>query len=173
MANMNWVFFACDWLRNIHVQNIRYGLFSASSNHMPFEFRAVCRICDMWSCDCARKIYISILNTQRLQNNSLVLSVKFVEANKGYGNWIPRPIVPHCPSNCMVRGCVAPNRGCSAVTLKSGCGEKLIWSLIGRPFRQSEPDHDVGNNILMVSNRVLVAVYSFSEVEVNNSWKKT
>ena len=104
-----------------------------------------------------------------LQNNSLVLSVKFVEANKGYGNWIPRPIVPHCPSNCMVRGCVAPNRGCSAVTLKSGCGEKLIWSLIGRPFRQSEPDHDVGNNILMVSNRVLVAVYSFSEVEVNNS----
>ena len=51
--------------------------------HLNFALCAESVICDHVI---ARGKYISILNTQRLQNNSLVLSVKFVEANKGYGN---------------------------------------------------------------------------------------
>ena len=101
----------------------------------------------------------------------LVLSVKFCWVRRWYGIWMPLPDWPQ-PPYWMARGWVAPNRGCSEVTLKSGLGVKLIWSLMGRPSRQSEPDHEDGNKILMVSKRALVAWNNFSDVEVKSSWKK-
>lgn len=104
---------------------------------------------------------------------SLVASVRLAELMSPCGIWTPwSPDWPHCPY-WMLMGLSAPKSGWGDEMTKSAFSGKLSLSLMGRPLRQSDPDHDEGSKTLMVSNLafLLVVLYKLFDVEVRSSCK--